>query len=79
MIDNVIKKLDELISTLSEMYGSNNWSIHLRSEVAKELFGFPIPETYKGNDIIVNDDLKETILKNEEWSSDILVLKEVER
>ena len=73
MADIILKKLDELIDKLSEEFGINEWSIHLRNDLAKTLFGFPVPETYKDYPIIINEDIQEITLGNR-WSSDIWVV-----
>ena len=72
---DILKKLDDMIYQLSEMAGTHHWEIRLRSDVARELFGDPIPDEYKGYPIKVDNDGLMEVETDEGMKSDIWVLQ----
>lgn len=71
---DVLDRLDELIAELTNLTGCDHWEIHIRSDIAKTLFGHPLPMKYKSNFIIVDDTLIE-IKTDEGMKSDVVVLR----
>jgi len=71
---DILDKLDELLAQLEKLTGFDDWEIHLRSDIATTLFGHPLPMKYKGNFIVIDDNLIE-IETDEGMKSDVVVFR----
>lgn len=65
--------LDEAIAIMEEVSGMNLFQICMRGDLALALFGDEIPETYKRNKIVIDDEIDE-IVDGDEFSSSIYIL-----
>ena len=72
--EDVLARLDEMIFDLTSRTDCTTWEIRMRENLAKALFGNPIPKKYKSYAIVI-DDVIEEIQMNDGHQSDILIIQ----
>ena len=73
--EEVLYKLDEMIERLTKQTGVTRWEIRLRKELAKKLFGDPLPTMYTNCFITIDDNLME-FETDEGFKSDIWIIQQ---